>query len=113
MVIGVKSDPYAIQSEVRPNNASVIYDQDKYKWNDKSWQSKHKKVNIFESPINIYEVHLGSWKRKDNGDFLTYDELSKELPKYVKDMGYTYVEIMHHGAIKELDIILQQLDMES
>ena len=83
-----KSDPYGVQSEVRPNNAS------RYKWNDKKWQAKQKKVNVFESPINIYEVHLGSWKRKDNGDFLTYEELSKELPKYVKDMGYTYVEIM-------------------
>ncbi|MCR4943175.1 MAG: 1,4-alpha-glucan branching protein GlgB [Clostridium sp.] len=89
-----KSDPYGVQSEIRPNNASVIYDQTRYKWNDKKWQMKQKKVNVFESPINIYEVHLGSWKRKDNGDFLTYEELSKELPKYVKDMGYTYVEIM-------------------
>ena len=89
-----KSDPYAIQSELRPNNASVLYESDKYKWNDKKWLMKQKKVNIFESPINIYEVHLGSWKRKDNGEFLTYEELSEELPKYVKDMGYTHVEIM-------------------
>ena len=89
-----KADPYAIQSEVRPNNASIIYDEDKYKWDDKKWQNKQKKFNAFESPINIYEVHLGSWKRNEKGDFLTYEELSKELPKYVKDMVYTHVEIM-------------------
>jgi len=89
-----KSDPYAIKSELRPNNASIICTPEKFKWEDKTWVSKNKKVNVYETPMNIYEVHLGSWKTKENGDFLTYEEVAQELPKYVKEMGYTHVEIM-------------------
>jgi 1,4-alpha-glucan branching enzyme len=89
-----KSDPYAIQSELRPNNASIVYQSEKFKWDDKKWIAKQKKINVFESPINIYEIHLGSWRRKENGDFLSYEELSEILPSYVKEMGYTHVEIM-------------------
>lgn len=89
-----KSDPYAIQSELRPNNASVVYQLEKFKWDDKKWMTNQKKFNVYESPINIYEIHLGSWRRKENGDFLSYEELSEILPSYVKDMGYTHVEIM-------------------
>ena len=90
-----KSDPYAFRSEVRPNTASVIVDEkkEKYKWNDRSWMAKRRRYNMYESPINIYEMHLGSWKRK-NGEFLTYRELADELPKYLKDMSYTHVELM-------------------
>lgn len=88
-----KADPYAFTSELRPNTASIISDKNKYKWNDRSWMMKRKRFNMYESPINIYEVHLGSWKTK-NGEYLTYRELANELPKYVQDMGYTHVEIM-------------------
>ena len=90
-----KADPYAFKSEVRPNTASVIIDEkkNKYKWNDRSWMAKRRKYNMYESPINIYEMHLGSWKTK-NGKFLTYEELAEELPKYLKEMSYTHVELM-------------------
>ena len=89
-----KSDPYAIKTELRPNNASIIYTPEKFKWEDKKWINKNKKINVYESPMNIYEVHLGSWKTKENGDFLSYEEIAEELSKYAKEMGYTHVEIM-------------------
>lgn len=88
-----KADPYAFSSELRPNTASIVLDKNKYKWNDRSWMMKRKRFNMYESPINIYEIHLGSWKTK-NGQHLTYRELAAELPKYVNKMGYTHVEIM-------------------
>ena len=88
-----KADPYAFESEKRPNTASIISENVKYKWNDRSWMMKRKRFNMYESPINIYEIHLGSWKTK-NGEFLTYEEMAEELPKYLVDMGYTHVEIL-------------------
>ncbi|MGG7179455.1 1,4-alpha-glucan branching protein GlgB [Clostridium paraputrificum] len=88
-----KADPYAISSELRPNSASIVYKTERFNWIDKKWRDKKIKSNIYKSPINIYEVHLGSWKTKE-GEFLTYEELSEELPEYVSKMGYTYVEIM-------------------
>jgi len=89
-----RADPYAIQTEIRPDSASIVYEPKTFKWNDKKWINQRKKVNVLEQPLNIYEIHLGSWKRKEDGEFLTYEEISKELPKYVKEMGYTHVEIM-------------------
>ncbi|HSQ88352.1 1,4-alpha-glucan branching protein GlgB [Romboutsia sp.] len=89
----LKADPYAFFSEIRPNTASIIYDLEKYKWNDEKWQSKKVSENSSKIPINIYEVHLGSWKRKWNGDFFSYEELY-EMIEYVKEMGYTHIEIM-------------------
>ncbi len=88
-----KSDPYAINTELRPQTASVIQAHTDYKWNDSSWLEKRAKTNFFESAINTYEVHLASWKTKD-GRFMTYTELSEELPAYLTDMGYTHVEFM-------------------
>ena len=88
-----KADPYAFESEKRPNTASIISENAKYKWNDRSWMMKRKRFNMYESPINIYEMHLGSWKTK-NGEFLTYKEIAEELPKYLVDMGYTHVEML-------------------
>lgn len=91
--LNYKADPYAFQSEFRPHTASIVADNIKYKWNDRSWMMKRKRFNMYQSPINVYEVHLGSWKRKDN-DFMTYREIAEELPKYVANMGYTHVEIL-------------------
>ena len=88
-----KADPYAFESELRPRTASVITEKSKYKWNDRSWMARKRWFNMHESPINIYEMHLGSWKTK-NGEYLTYKELANELPKYIMEMGYTHVEIM-------------------
>ena len=89
-----KADPYAIQSELRPGNASIIYEAEDFKWNDDEWITKRNRVNVLEQPLNIYEIHLGSWKRKENGDFLSYEELCEELPSYIREMGYTHIEIM-------------------
>ena len=88
-----KSDPYAIRSELRPNTASIVYEPKKFIWEDKNWIVKRKRRNKFTSPMNIYEMHIGSWRLKD-GKFLTYDELAEELPNYIKEMGYTHVEFM-------------------
>lgn len=89
-----KADPYAIKNELRPNTASIVYKPKSFKWSDTKWINKRNRINVLEQPLNIYEVHLGSWKRNDDGEFLTYDELSEELPKYVKEMNYTHVELM-------------------
>ena len=89
----MKSDPYAVFSEKRPNTASIIYTNDNYKWNDRKWQREKRKIVHDNSPMNIYEVHLGSWKRKWDGEFFSYEELY-EMIEYVKDMGYTHIELM-------------------
>lgn len=89
----LKADPYAFYSEVRPNTASIVYDEEKFKWSDRKWMNKRKKTNFYKSPINIYELHLGSWMR-DGEKELSYLQLAEILPKYVSDMRYTHVEIM-------------------
>ncbi len=89
-----KSDPYAFYSEMRPGTASKIAALDLYEWNDKAWMENRKNLNTSEKPVNIYEVHLGSWKRKENGDFYTYRELAEELVEYVCYMGYTHIEVL-------------------
>lgn len=94
--IYLKSDPYAFYSELRPDTASIVYNIDNYQWNDKDWINSRDSSNILEKPISIYEVHLGSWKRKceEGGRFFTYRELAAELVKYVKEMGYTHIELL-------------------
>ena len=89
-----KSDPYAVFSEVRPNNASIIYTPREFVWNDKKWIDHRNKINVLEQPLNIYEIHLGSWRTNKDGEFLTYEQISEILPDYLKDMGYSHVEIM-------------------
>nr|WP_055666394.1 1,4-alpha-glucan branching protein GlgB [Desnuesiella massiliensis] len=90
----LKSDPYGFFSEKRPNNASKIVKDINYTFSDEEWIEKRKSTNIYKSPVNIYEVHLGSWRRNKEGEFLTYRELAELLPKYAKDMGYTHIELM-------------------
>ncbi|HHW47221.1 MAG TPA: 1,4-alpha-glucan branching protein GlgB [Clostridiaceae bacterium] len=92
----IKSDPYALYSELRPGTASIVYNLDGYKWNDRAWIEKRDSSSIFEKPISIYEVHLGSWKRvpEEGNRFLTYRELAEELVSYVKYMGYTHIELL-------------------
>lgn len=89
-----KADPYAVHSETRPGTASKVYELGNYKWNDKKWLQECENTNILEKPVNIYEIHFGSWKRHENGDFLSYREMAKELIPYVKEMGYTHIEMM-------------------
>ncbi len=88
-----KADPFARQCEHPPKTASVIWNSD-YKWKDKAWMGYRKEKNGLDRPYSVYEVHLGSWKRNKDGDFLTYKELAKDLVGYVKEMGYTHVEFM-------------------
>lgn len=90
----LKSDPYAFYSELRPNTASTIIDIDKYQWNDANWLEERKNFNAFTSPINIYEVHLGSWKKTNTDDLYSYRELADMLIDYVISMGYTHIQIL-------------------
>ena len=88
-----KSDPYAFKSELRPNTASVLTKIKSFRWGDKRWLNKREKEGLDNKPMNIYELHLGSWKRKD-GEFMTYEEISEVLVEYIKEMGYTHVGFM-------------------
>ena len=90
-----KADPYAVKSELRPGTASVTKDiSNNYKWGDKVWISARSKNSTLTEPMNIYEIHIGSWKIHDDGSFYTYRELADELVPYVKKMGYTHIELM-------------------
>jgi 1,4-alpha-glucan branching enzyme len=90
----LKSDPYAFYSELRPATASIVYDLKNYRWNDELWQSRKKDTPPYHKPMLIYEVHIGSWKRKEDQGFLSYRELAHELVDYVVEMGYTHIELL-------------------
>lgn len=90
----LKADPYAIYGEKRPNTASYAVKKKNFRWGDKRWLEYRNSQNIYENPINIYEVHLGSWRRDEKGEFLNYREIGDKLASYVKSMGYTHVELM-------------------
>ena len=89
-----KTDPYGVYAEVRPNNASVLYPLKRYKWKDRRWITARRKYDFRAAPMNIYEVHLGSWKRAEGNRFLSYTELAEQLIPYVKEMGYTHIEML-------------------
>jgi 1,4-alpha-glucan branching enzyme len=96
-----KSDPYGFQSEVRPDTASVVRNIEGYEWKDSKWIARREKWNFIDSPISVYELHLGSWKKDyDNKDFRNdwgyknYKQLAYEVTDYVKEMGYTHVELL-------------------
>ncbi len=92
-----KCDPYGFSAELRPGTASKVADLS-YKWKDSKWMEARAEVDTNKMPMSIYEVHLGSWKRhpheEEETGFYTYEELAEELVKYVKEMGYTHVELM-------------------
>lgn len=90
----MKTDPYAFNCEVRPNNASKVYDMGEYQWSDNEWLDYKKKHNHRNLPMNIYEINAGSWRKHDDGSFYNYRELADELVQYVSDMGYTHIEFM-------------------
>lgn len=93
--INLKADPYGFHMETRPNTATKIYDIEGYKWKDSKWLEDRKKKNIYDSAINIYEMHLNSWmEKKQEDELFNYMELAKKLIPYVKKMGYTHIEIM-------------------
>lgn len=88
-----KSDPYARHAETSPGTASKLYFEN-YKWSDRQWVNSRKKINVYDSPVNIYEVHLGSWQRNADGTVLDYVTVAHKLADYVSDMGYNYIELM-------------------
>ena len=91
----LKSDPYAFAFEVRPQDASIVTDPGEFKWTDEDWQKQRKAADPAREPMFIYEVHLGSWKKPDDGrEFYTYREIAPMLSAYVKEMGYTHIELM-------------------
>lgn len=90
-----KADPYGFHMETRPNTASKVYDLSGYRWKDQKWLEKREKQDIYASPVNIYELHIGSWMKKESEDMLfNYMELAKQLIPYVKKMGFTHIELM-------------------
>ncbi len=92
-----KADPYAVHAEFRPGTASITEDITGFKWDDANWMETRKKADPVKSPMAIYEVHLGSWRKKDRPQkegYYTYMEAAHELADYVKKMGYTHVELM-------------------
>ena len=92
-IITEKADPFARYCEQPPKTASLVW-EDSYSWKDRSWMDTRKECNGLDSPYSVYEVHLGSWKKKNGWESLSYVEASKELVSYVKQMGFTHVEFM-------------------
>src|SRR5580704_3389733 len=95
-MLPLKADPYAFGSELRPNTGSVVARLDKHPWKDTDWMHQRQEKKWLESPITVYEVHLGSWRRipEENNRWLTYRELAEQLIPYVKELGYTHIELL-------------------
>ncbi|QTC39955.1 1,4-alpha-glucan branching enzyme [Bacillus sp. V3] len=89
----LKSDPYGFASEKRPQTASIVYELEGFQWSDEEWLEKRSGSSIYDKPMFIYEVHAGTWKKKD-GKFLSYKELARELIPYVKEHGFTHIELL-------------------
>ena len=89
-----KADPYSFRSELRPGSASIVCDLAGYNWQDEKWLRYRRCHKVYDSPMNVYEVHLGSWKRNEDGSFMTYREAAQTLVPYVKQMNFTHIEFM-------------------
>jgi len=89
-----KADPIGFASEVRPKNASVVWDINKHEWNDDKWMAERGQKHAVDKPISIYELHIGSWRRKNGWEWLTYRDLIIDLIPYVKEMGFTHIELL-------------------
>ncbi len=91
-----KADPVGFLADQYPSHASVIFDHNRYQWHDHEWLDEQRETNLYQSPMSIYEVHLGSWKRRveEGNRWLSYRELAEELIPYVKEMGFTHIEVM-------------------
>lgn len=89
-----KADPVGFASEVRPQNASVVWDINKHEWTDDKWMAERGQKHAVDKPISIYELHIGSWRRKNGWEWLTYRDLITDLIPYVKEMGFTHIEFL-------------------
>jgi len=87
-----KSDPYAFASELRPKSANLVVNLNNFPWRDSMWVNRREKG--FNKPVNIYELHLGSWMKRDAHEWLNYEEIAHKLIPYIKEIGYTHIEIM-------------------
>jgi 1,4-alpha-glucan branching enzyme len=94
--LGVKADPFGFAMELRPSTASVVWDLERYQWQDAEWMAARQRRQAFDAPMATYEVHLGSWRREaaEGNRWLTYRELADQLVPYAKDMGYTHLELL-------------------
>ncbi len=92
--IVLKTDPHGLFFEVAPKNASIVWDNRKFKWTDGAWLKQRRKRDPLKSPVSIYELHIGSWRKKSKAESLGYRELAAPLIEYVKQMGFTHVEFM-------------------
>lgn len=90
----VKTDPYGQQFEFRPQTAAIVTSEDSYQWRDQEWMEQRPHRNWLHEPMSIYEVHLGSWQRDARGNFINYRDLAKQLVEYVKNMGFTHIELL-------------------
>ncbi len=93
-LLPLKADPYGLKAEMRPRSASVIHDLSTYQWQDSDWMKKRSAMQDRSKPMSIYEVHLGAWRRDDNGDFLSYKALADQLLPYVQELGFTHIELL-------------------
>lgn len=90
----VKIDPYGSAFEMRPGTASIVSDRSQYQWNDSNWMEQRRDSDWLHAPLSVYEVHLGSWQKDDDGNFLSYRELAVRLVDYVKELGFTHIELL-------------------
>ncbi len=92
-LLPLKADPFGTLHEPPPGNSSIVFES-AYEWRDTDWMARRAHGPRLDAPTSIYEVHLGSWRRKDDGSYLTYRDLAEELVPYVKDMGFTHIELL-------------------
>ncbi|MDR1840631.1 MAG: 1,4-alpha-glucan branching protein GlgB [Holophagales bacterium] len=90
----LKSDPFAFRSELAPNNASIVHGLPEFEWRDEGWMKNRHRNNSHTAPISVFEAHLGSWRRKEDGSFLSYLELAEQMVPYVKHLGYTHIQLL-------------------
>ena len=90
----IKADPYGFHMETRPQTASKIYDIEGFSWTDQAWIKNRSETDVYNKAINIYEMHMGSWRLYTDGEYFSYVKLAKELIPYILEIGYTHIELM-------------------